>query len=206
MIPITLAVEDPLSEAVLRAILRQSGRPYHVKSCIGLTGFGYLRRNIARLNRAAREMPILVLTDLDRVECAPILLSEWLDVPLHHNLLFRVAVREVEAWIMAHRKEFAAFLGIRTDLIPPVPDGLEDPKRTLLWLTAKSRKRDLREAIIPPMKSTAKVGPDYNGQLTQFVMASWSVREAMQYSVSLKKAFQAVVSFRPIQERIPHRH
>jgi hypothetical protein len=200
---ITLAVEDPLSEAVLRTILHQSERPYHVLSCIGLSGFGYLRKNIRELNHAARKLPILVLTDLDRAECAPILRREWLNVSPHQNLMFRVAVREVESWIMAHRTEFAAFLGIRTDLIPTNPDGLDDPKRTLLDLTAKSRRRVLREAIVPAPRSTAKVGPDYNGRLGEFVMMNWDVSEAAKNSLSLRKAFRAITSFDPIKEGVP---
>ena len=200
---ITLAVEDLLSEAVLRSIQRQSERPYHVQSCIGLTGFGYLRLNIKKLNQAARKTPILVLTDLDRTECAPILLREWLNVSPHQNLIFRVAVREVESWIMAHRSAFAAFLGISTNLIPTNPDELGDPKRTLLDLTAKSRRRVLREAIIPALKSTAKMGPDYNGRLGEFVMMNWDVREAAKNSLSLRKAFRAIVSFHPFQEGVP---
>jgi len=206
IISITLAVEDRLSEIVLRTILRQSGRPYHVTSCIGLSGFGYLRKNINELNHAARIMPILVLTDLDRVECAPILRWDWLNVSPHQNLLFRVAVREVESWVMAHRTAFAVFLGIRTDLIPSDPDGLDDPKRTLLDLAAKSRKRELREAMIPAPKSTAKVGPDYNGRLGEFVMMNWGVREAAKNSLSLRKAFRAITSFDPVQEGVPCPH
>ncbi|MBN1830100.1 MAG: hypothetical protein JW884_13295 [Deltaproteobacteria bacterium] len=200
---ITLAVEDLLSEAILRSILRQSERPYHVLSCIGLTGFGYLRLNIKKLNQAARKTPILVLTDLDRTECAPILLREWLNVSPHKNLIFRVAVREVESWIMAHRKAFAAFLGIGINLVPTNPDELADPKRTLLDLAARSRKRELREAIVPAPKSTAKVGPDYNGRLGEFVMMNWDVCEAAQNSLSLGKAFRAIASFDPTQEGVP---
>jgi hypothetical protein len=205
VISVTLAVEDRLSEIVLRTILRQSGRPYHVQSCIGLSGFGYLRKNIRRLNNAAGGMPIIILTDLDRAVCAPILQREWLDVPQCPNLLFRVAVRAVESWVIAHRTAFAAFLGIRTDLIPPNPDGLDDPKKALLDLCAKSRKRDLREAIVPAPKSTAKVGPDYNDQVGEFVIKYWCVREAAEYSLSLRKAFGAITSFDPVKEGVPCR-
>lgn len=199
---IILAVEDPLSEVVLRTILRQSERPYQVRSCICRRGFGHLRKNIEGFNRAARSMPMIVLTDLDRTECAPVLLREWLQYPPHHNLLFRVAVREVESWVMAHRTAFSALLGIRTDLIPINPDSLVDPKKTLLDLSAKSRKRHLREAIVPAPKSTAKVGPDYNGRLGEFVMMNWDVREAAKNSLSLEKAFRAITSFEPVREGV----
>jgi len=72
-IPIHIAVEDPLSEAVLRKILICSNRPYIVGSCFNRGGFGYLKKNIRGFNNAAKGTPFLVLTDLDRTECAPVL-------------------------------------------------------------------------------------------------------------------------------------
>jgi len=45
-IPINLAVEDPLSEAVLRAILRQSNRPYELGTCYCQGGYGYLKKTM----------------------------------------------------------------------------------------------------------------------------------------------------------------
>jgi len=44
--------------------------------------------------------------------------KKWLPYPKHPNLLFRVAVKEVEAWLLAHRAAFATFLGISDKLIP----------------------------------------------------------------------------------------
>ena len=96
-IPIHLAVEDELSEAVLREILKQSGRPFVVGAVYRRGGFGYLRANVRGFNNGAKGIPFFLLTDLDKNECAPMLIQEWLTVPLHPNLIFRVAVREVEA-------------------------------------------------------------------------------------------------------------
>jgi len=39
----------------------------------------------------------------------------------HPNFLFRVAVREVEAWLLAHREGIARFLGISEHLVPLMP-------------------------------------------------------------------------------------
>ena len=69
LIPINLAVEDPLSEAVLRTILHQSNRRYIVGNCYSKNGFGYLKKNIKGFNNAAKGTPYIVLTDLDRAEC-----------------------------------------------------------------------------------------------------------------------------------------
>jgi hypothetical protein len=199
-IPIHIAVEDFLSEMVLRVMFEQSGRHFAVGACMGRMGFGYLKKNINGFNNAAKGTPFLILADLDQAECPPILIDEWLPVPKHNNLIFRIAVREVESWLLAHRKAFAGFLGIRENLIPPRPDELEDPKRVLIDLTAKSRKRRLREAIIPARGSTAKIGPDYNGALISFVQKSWKVREAAERSPSLNRSFHTIKTFQHVYE------
>ena len=197
-ISIHIAVEDFLSEMVLRVMLEQSGRQFAVGACLGHTGFGYLKKNIASFNKAARGIPFIILADLDQTECPPILINKWLPVPKNNNLLFRIAVREVESWLLAHRKAFAGFLGIRKSLIPSHPDELEDPKRVLIEMTARSRKRQLRESIIPAPGSTAKIGPDYNGALISFVQNRWDVQEAAMRSPSLSRAFDAVRTFQPV--------
>ena len=199
-IPINIAVEDFLSEIVLKTMFEQSSRRFVVGTCLGRKGFGYLKKNVRGFNQSAKGTPFFVLTDLDQEECAPILIQKWLSNSKNHNLLFRIAVREVESWLLAHRKAFAGFLGIRENLIPSNPDELEDPKRVLIKLTAKSRKRRLREAIIPAAGSTANFGPDYNGTLISFVQKRWKVNEATKRSPSLNRAFDAIKTFQPVYE------
>jgi hypothetical protein len=92
---------------VLREIIKQSQRPFVIGNCLCHGGYGYLKKNIRAFNHAARGMPFLVLTDLNSTECPPTLIKKWLPYPKHPNLLFRVAVREVEAWLLAHRDAFA---------------------------------------------------------------------------------------------------
>jgi hypothetical protein len=197
-IPISLAVEDDLSEAMLREILKQSQRPFSIGACLKQRGYGYLKQILPGLNKAAKGLPYLVLTDLDRNECPLALLAKWLSEPKHPNLIFRVAVVEVEAWLLAHREAFAAYLGISVDLIPDNVDSVPDPKQLLIELTRKSRKRNLRDAIVPAKNSTAKVGKDYNGQLIQFVNQSWQAEIARTHSRSLDRAVNAILHFEPI--------
>ena len=197
-IPINLAVEDLLSEVVLRAILRQSNRPYEVGTCYCKRGYGYLKKTIRGFNTAAKGTPYLVLTDLDRAECPLGLLQEWLPYPKHPNLLFRIAVREVEAWLLADREAFAKFVGVQQELIPQDVDAIDDPKRILITIVSRSKNRELREGVVPLPKSTAKVGRDYNGQLIPFVEDYWKVEVAMCNSPSLQRAVNAVTTFEPI--------
>ncbi|MBU7582100.1 MAG: DUF4276 family protein [Nostoc sp. TH1S01] len=196
-IPINLAVEDDLSEAVLREIIRQSQRPFSIGTCLKRGGFGYLKKIIPGINHAANGSPYLVLTDLDTHECPLALITKWLSQPKHPNLIFRVAVKEVEAWLLADRQAFAQFLTISVDLIPDDLDSVSDPKQLLIELTKKSRKRNLRDAIIPAKNSTAKIGKDYNGQLIQFVNQYWQVELAKAHSRSLERAVIAINNFEP---------
>ena len=198
LIPINLAVEDDLSEAVLRRILQTR---YDVGVCYKRGGFGYLKKTIRGFNNASKGMPHIVLTDLDRGGCAPALIKEWLSVPIHHNLLFRVAVREVESWVLADRDRFAKFLGIRKTLVPVNVDAIDDPKKCLINLARNSRKRNLREDIVPTEGSTAKQGPDYNGRLKSFVEEFWNPYEAMHNSPSLRRTIRAVEKFQPEWDR-----
>jgi hypothetical protein len=197
-IPINLAVEDDLSEAVLKEMLKQSQRPFSVGTCLKHRGYGYLKKILPGINHAAKGSPYLVLTDLDKTECPLALITEWLSHPKHPNLIFRVAVREVEAWLLAHREAFAQFLGISRNLIPENLDSVPDPKQLLIDLTKKSKKRYLRDAIVPAPNSTAKIGRDYNGQLIQFVNQNWQIEVAKTHSRSLERAINAIVHFEPI--------
>jgi hypothetical protein len=145
-------------------------------------------------------MPYLVLTDLDQYECPLTIISHWLDTPKHPNLIFRVAVREVEAWLLADREAFAAFLGIAVTLIPQDADAIADPKQTLINLARKSKNKTLREGIVPNSKTTAKIGRNYNGQLIPFVKQIWKVDSAIPNSSSLERAMKALLTFEPNYE------
>lgn len=197
IVPLQLAVEDALSEALLRTLLCQSGRGFAVGQCYQRGGFGYLKKTIRGFNQAAKGIPFLVLTDLDQYPCAPALIAEWLPVSKHSNLLFRVAVHEVESWILADQEAFSRFLGIRRNLIPTKPDEIVQAKEALIDLARKSRKRELRRDIVPPAGSTRKQGPGYNGRLTGFVQEHWSLERASRNSPSLKRTSETIRTFEP---------
>lgn len=195
---LNLAVEDELSEAVALEILRQCGRHYEIGFVYRRGGAGALRKKITGFNKAARGMPFLVLTDLDLYDCPPELISQWLSVPRHPNLLLRIAVREIESWVMAHRSAVARFLGVAIDLVPVQVEEIENPKRLLVSLAGKSRRSDVRRDLVPPRGSTAKVGRNYNGALTRFVMSSWRLSEAVKRSPSLRRTAEVLRDFEPI--------
>ena len=207
MIPININIvsEDDLSETVLKVILEQINKHFVVHQCFpdlnresSSRGFGYIKKRIKGFNQAAKGMPFLVLTDLDIGSCAPDLIKEWLPFPKHPNLIFRVAVREVEAWVLADRKSFANFLGIDQKIIPfDVDNQLDDPKKFLIRAARRSRKKNIKSALIPRPDSTALIGPDYNGTLMNFVRNRWRMNEAIKHSDSLRRTYHALKNFQP---------
>lgn len=197
VIPVNLAIEDELSEAVLRRILSYVDRGYAVGAAYRRGGFGYLRRTIAGWNRAAQGTPFIVLTDLDEYTCPRVLMEQWLQEPQHENLVFRVAVREVEAWLLADPENLAHYLRVRQARLPTDPDTLPDPKRAILDLARKSRSSDVRGRIVPKHGSTAQQGPDYNGCLAGFVAADWNIGAATRLSPSLRRSVKRLATFKP---------
>ncbi len=104
---------------------------------------------------------------------------------------------EVESWVMAHRQAFAQFVSVPIQRIPHNTDAIENPKESLLAIVSKSRSKRLKDAIVPKRGSTARVGPDYNAQLSNFIRNSWDVYEAQKNSESLDRAFNRIQLFEP---------
>jgi hypothetical protein len=195
---INLVFEDALSGAVISKILAASRRRYLIGVRYNGSGFGWIKKRIGGFNNAAKGMAYFVLTDLDTSECAPVLIRRWLDAPRHPNLLFRVAVREVEAWVLGCRASFAVFLGVPENRIPINADEVPNPKELVVNLARRSRKKDIRLDIVPQDGSTAKVGPNYNGRLMSFVERYWDPAVAKEGSLSLRKAVEALDAFQPV--------
>ena len=82
-------------------------------------------------NNAGRFACWLVLRDLDHdAACAAALRSQLLPFPSPHIRL-HIAVRAIEAWLMADAESFAQFFSVSSARIPLNPETLDDPKREL---------------------------------------------------------------------------
>jgi hypothetical protein len=196
-IPINLAFEDELTESLAQKILRTIPTQYATQTIYNRGGYGYLKRAVNGFNNAAKGIPFLVGTDLDNYECPDALISHWLTLPKHPNLLIRVAVREAEAWALADREGFASFLGIGIAKMPTDVEALPDPKRVLIQLALTSRRRQLRDDICPKRNSTSKIGPNYNARLGGFVTDIWNPNSARLNSRSLDRTMNRLTLFRP---------
>ncbi len=180
-----IATEDALTEAVAERLILETGGVLCVDTKIPGKGAGNLKKKLPELTRVAYSLPVLLITDLDRVACAPLLISTWKGGgKLPQDMLFRVAVREVESWLMADAEALANLLKIRSKKIPIKPDTLGDPKQTLLEL-AKKAPRAIREELIKAPGAIAAQGIGYNSVLGQFVREDWSAERAAIRSPSL---------------------
>lgn len=195
---VSLAVEGLLDEQILRRLLTQTGRDYLPTACYGKQGKDHLRQNTPHFNHAAEHTPFVILTDLDNEDCAPSLIDRWLPRGRNHNLILRIAVREVETWLLADRERFARFLGVAESKLPVRPDEVDDPKLLVVNLAHQSRQRAIREDLAPTAGSTSQIGKNYVGQLSQFVSKEWTIdAQTRQHSPSLDRAIIALQQFSP---------
>jgi hypothetical protein len=193
-IPINVAVEDELSEWIVRRIL--CGRPvqYACGRVFRRGGFGYLKKNVNAFCNLAKGCPVLLLTDLDKYACPLELITDWTAHPLPQNFMLRIAVREVESWLLGDRNGFSNFLRLKKSLQITNPENLIDPKEELLKNALKSPLRRIRDALVWRDKRTGKVhqGPDYNGTLGAFVTKQWDVTTASKQCHSLRKLIESL--------------
>ena len=195
---ITLAVEDILSESVAHRLLQDYAPNLQPSRTEGLTGYGQLKSRFASFSMIARyREPVLLITDLDNPQSCPLaLIQEWRkSLTPEPNLLFRVAVMEIESWLIADRAGISKWLSIANRRVPRLPESLPRPKESLVGFATRSRKRALREAIVPRPGSTNKVGPGYNDALGNFAMNYWNPEEARSFSPSLHRAITRITAF-----------
>ena len=195
--PTVLVVEDVLSEGVLRRILRHFAPKFSIVSCLGREGYGFIKKNLPAFNEASAQACFVVMTDLDDNGCAPTLRKLWHSRPFHDNLLFRVAIIEVEAWLLAHRRGFARYLGVPRERIPGDSQKIRHPKEFIIDLARRSPRAEIRDAIVPRSSRRSRVGPDYNGCLLRFVDRFWNFEVARKNSDSLDRALKALDGYIP---------
>jgi hypothetical protein len=168
---ISAAVEGIVDEAVVRRLITHAGA--NPGDVYGKKGKSFLRQRINGYNSAARHSPWLVLVDLDNEhDCAIPLRDAWLPYPAPH-LCFRVAVREVEAWLLGDSDRLAGFLGVARSKLPNDPEQLPDPKGTMVTLARASRRRAIREDMVPRPGGGRQVGPAYSSRLIEFASVEW---------------------------------
>ena len=136
-------VEDEPSGKIAEVLVRHVNAKHlmNIKFVYGFPnishGYGNIKKKVQSFLEMAKQSYVLLVTDLDTADCPPSLIRNWLGkdpqeaLDLPSRLLFRVAVREVEAWLLADRDGLARFLGISVANFFLDPEALSDPKQHL---------------------------------------------------------------------------
>jgi hypothetical protein len=180
-----------VDEAVLRRLVDELGSI--TGPVYGKNGKPYLLNKLNAYNQAARFTPWVILIDLDHDDdCAPPYRKSCLPHPAPY-MCFRVAVRETEAWLLADRERLAKFLSVGVSRIPLDPERLDSPKSTMVEVARHSRRRGVREDMVPRTGSGRKIGPAYTSLLIEFARDSrqgWRPDVAAKSSDSLKRCMR----------------
>jgi hypothetical protein len=189
-VAITVAVEGTVDEAVARVLITAAGA--YVGPVYGREGKGKLHRRVQAYNETAKYFPWLVLLDLDTdADCPPPLIARLLPRAAP-AMAFRIVVRAIEAWLLADREAIAQFLAVPVRTVPADPESLDNPKQALVQLAKSSKRRDIREDVVPREGSGREVGPGYTARATEFASAHWRPEAAAERSPSLRRCIMAV--------------
>jgi hypothetical protein len=199
MLRICLATEDSLSEAVGYRLLGEVCPEFEVGLTFRKNGFGYLKANIEKFCNVAQRSPLLLITDLDKAKCAASLISKWMGAKSYpDNLVFRVAVREIEAWLLADHVGMGKLLVAAATNLPKDPDLLLDPKQVLLQLASKAPRAVQNDLLVEP-GAIASQGLGYNQRMGDFVRNTWDPKRAALCSDSL---FRTLNRLRQMAKRL----
>lgn len=198
---VNIVVEDALSEAVLRSLLANSKRrpkvinSYPIKKSwetnINKSGYGYIKKNLIAFNEASESEPFIVLIDADNRLCPPKTIAAWLNNKQQHkNLTVRIAIREVESWLLADKTGIGEFLSADVSNVPEDTDTIDDPKKHIANLALSSSRKEIREDVSPVING-GEVGPFYTAAMSNFAKTLWNIKDATKRSNSLQRAVKA---------------
>ncbi len=189
---INSAVEGELDKIVISRIIEYTGG-LKISRTFVLHSKNKLIKRLKNYNEAAKntKTPWFVLVDLDQHECAPSMLKEILPNRSLY-MCFRIAVRMVEAWLIADRQGIAEFLHISQNKVPKDPENLKDPKLALINLARMSRNKSIREDIVPKPDTKAKVGPLYIPRMQEFIDNTWNIQVAKSNAESLNRTLKCL--------------
>lgn len=189
--PISLATEGMDDEAVARKICAVLSVP--VGSSYPAGGKSKLDPRIPKYNAAARLSPWFVLRDLDGDAPCPGALRDSLVASISPRLLLRFPVRSIESWLLADSPGLTSYLSLSSAALVPVqPELLPNPKQEMVNLARRSRRRAIRDAMVPPEGMSVSVGPEYTRQLIDFARSRWDPWVAAERAQSLRRCISAL--------------
>lgn len=182
---VSVATEGAVDSAPARRVCKEVG--LEVVAVHGERGKQRLDRSLDGYNAAARHGSWFVLRDLDAdAGCAPDLRERLLATP-SRGMTFRIAVREIESWLIADHSSFSRYFAVSAERVTNDPESIRHPKDYLVGVVRHSRSRRMREDVVPRDRSRARVGPGYASRLIEYIWTAWSPMTASTRSESLRR-------------------
>ena len=183
---VAVVVEGDTDFPVVRKLAKDAG--LSIAAEIDCGGKHQLDADLPGYNNAAKGSPWFVLRDLNSdAQCPGQFLASQNFAPARW-MCFRIAVREMESWLLADAVAFSDFLRIPRSAVPADPDGEDDPTRTIVDLARRSRSRTIAKALVPRVGTSTAVGPLYEAKMIEFGRERWDLDRACQRSLSLVRA------------------
>lgn len=184
-----VVVEGASDVPIVRRLVEAAG--------LGITNV-YITRGKDKFNEklpgylnAARFSGWVLVRDLDHdAPCAPDLVASIaLQLPPYAAL--RIAVRDMESWLLADHQAIATALAIPEHRVPTDPDLEDSSKATLVNLARSSSSRTVRSDLVPSPGNSSKVGRGYLSFIDEFAL-EWDPDRAAGRSESLRRALQGI--------------
>ncbi|MDX2226904.1 MAG: hypothetical protein SFY92_07435 [Verrucomicrobiae bacterium] len=190
---LAIVAEDRLTEAVLVKCVKTYLPKHNIIRSEVKGGRGNVLKEIPAYLNLAKKMPVIVGIDLDHDPCPPALLNK-INLPNSKiHFILRIAVKEVESWILADKKRFSRFVNGSSDSIPNEPDNLPDPKLFLLEFARNTASSELKRDLLPVnFGQYPRIGPAYNLRMCDFTLQKWKPEVARKKSPSLNRAITAL--------------
>lgn len=190
---IGLVVEGFTDRAAAERLLEIRGLQTDPNRVVVTGGKQRFDDRLIRYNQAARLAPWLALRDADRDAggCPAALRRSLLTVPQEPGLCLRLAVRTLDAWLLADAEAFASHFNISAGKVPLNPETVARPKDALTRACRASRSRQVRQAMVPPDGAHGP-GPEYATWIADFCRNAWRPDVAAASAPSLRRALTEI--------------
>jgi hypothetical protein len=183
---VELLVEGFTDEVFVRRCFSDLG--LGVSTVFGKRGVTYVIDKAPAFAVRGEYSNLLILADfMDLKQACPPEARAKLVPNAPDRTLVRLAVNEIESWLLASRAELAHYFNISPARIPAEPDKVPDPKQTLVNLARASGRGRIRSMFVPKAGVSSAVGEGYVDGFQEFMKEHWSMASAAAASPSFAR-------------------
>ena len=192
-----VVAEDAVTIEITRRLIKEYAPNLQIKAVFPVRG-GKMKSQISNYNALSSIDPVVLLSDLDTEDCAPLAKNKLLNgVNPNRDFIINIAVDEAEAWLYADAEGLAPFLKVPVDSIPSSSlqkmggmNGrleVDVPIKTSLHLTSQLVLQSTDSSIRQQLQSEDNrcKGKEYNRGILPFIQFLWNPERARMNSYSL---------------------